>query len=162
MRLSLDTQTILVEPRSERNGLFPEEQSLKSAIKELNDRKLTYKRSTRGYTALYENKDINPMIAGKRKKEMEELVHKIHCRYVKYLAIRDFMKPGFTLEKTIDENEQYQLVFTNNREGSEIVVVCNNHKWLIQITTSGIPSSSPLKFLSAFQARIGKIVKTYE
>ncbi|MHA1994978.1 MAG: hypothetical protein ACW97Z_10580 [Candidatus Hodarchaeales archaeon] len=154
----MDTQTILVEPRSERNGLFPEEQSLKSAIKELNDRKLTY----RGYTALYENKDINPMIAGKRKKEMEELVHKIHCRYVKYLAIRDFLKPGFTLKKMIDENEQYQLVFTNDRVGSEIVVVCDNHKWLIQITTSGIPPSSPLKFLSAFQARIGKIVKTDE
>jgi len=123
---------------------------------------LSYKRSTRGYTALYENKDINPMIAGKRKKEMEELVHEIHCRYVKFLAIRDFDKPGFTLGKTIDESEHYQVVFINEREGSEIMIDCDKQKWLIKITVSGLPSSSPLNFLTVFQARIGKIVETSE
>ena len=148
--------TILVEPRSERNGLFPEEQSLKLAIKELNNKSLSFKRSTRGYTALFENKDINPMLAGKHKKEREALVHEIHCRYVKFLAIRDFKKSGFILETTHDETEQYEVVFKNEQEDSEIKIVCEKEKWMIHIMVTGIPPSSPPKFLLAYQARIGK------
>ncbi|PWI47257.1 hypothetical protein CEE45_12740 [Candidatus Heimdallarchaeota archaeon B3_Heim] len=154
----MDEFKILVEPRSERNGLFPEEQSLKLAIKELNNPKLSFKRSTRGYTALYENKDINPMLARKRKKEMEDLVHEIHCRYIKFLAIRDFRKPGFLLGETIDESDEYQVIFNNDKEGSQITIVCNKQKWLIQIIGSGFPTNSSLSFLTSFQARIGKTI----
>jgi hypothetical protein len=152
----MDKQSYSVEPRSERNGLFPEEQSLKQAITELNNPKVSFKRSTRGYTALYENKDINPMIAGKRKKEMEALVHEIHCRYVKFLAIRDFKKHGFSLTNIIDENEQYQIEIHNEHDDSSIDILCNRQDWLIRVIVKGTLASNSQKALTSFLARIGK------
>ena len=78
----------IFEPRMERAGLFSEEYGIETAIKELNNIDLSYKRSTRGYTLLYKEKPANPAIAGKLRQELEKALHQVHGRYVKNIASR--------------------------------------------------------------------------
>jgi len=155
------TYSKLLEPRSERAGIFSEEVSLKSAIKEIGNSNLSIKSSTRGYSLLYDKKVANPVIAGKRRAQIEEILHDVHWRYVKHIAIRDLKKHDFTLIEVKEEENEVYLTFImekkeNGSQQQKITIICDKKKWEIIFETSGIKDPSSQKFISSLEARIGK------
>lgn len=151
----------LLEPRSERAGIFSEEESLRAAIKEINNSKLSIKSSTRGYSLLYDKKVANPAIAGKLRVQIEKILLDVHWRYVKHLAVRDLKKHDFILiEQKEEENEVYLKFSMNKKENGtqkqKITIIFNKKKWKIVFEISGIKDPSSHRFISSLEARIGK------
>ncbi|MFX0184982.1 MAG: hypothetical protein ACFE95_18010 [Candidatus Hodarchaeota archaeon] len=150
-----------LEPITERIGLFSDESSLKYAIKEIDDAKLSIKRSTRGFSLLYNNKIANPVIAGKERAKVEKVLHDIHWRYVKHIAIKHLKNQGFNLIEVNEKENQVDLVFGRNTSENEnqkqiITIICSKKKWDIIFGTSGVENPSSQKFISSLEARIGK------
>jgi len=146
------------EPRTERAGLFAEEESLMKALKELKDPQLLYKRSTRGYTLLHNSKPANPAIAGKSREAVEKALHHVHGYYIKYMATRDLMKNGFKLLKFINSDIGFEIVFQHEKDPNKSVkIITHYHSWLVNLELNGFKPEET-SFLSELQARIGKQV----
>ncbi|WP_455464876.1 hypothetical protein [Candidatus Hodarchaeum mangrovi] len=146
----------IFEPRMERAGLFAEEDSLMKALKELKDPKLSYKRSTRGYTLLYNSKPANPIIAGKLRDEVEKALHHVHAYYIKYMATRDLAKNGFKLLTTINSDKSFDIVFQHDKDSNKSIKISTHYdSWLVNLELNGYKSEET-DFLSELQARIGK------
>jgi hypothetical protein len=151
----------LLKPVTERMGLFSDESSLKYAIKEIGNSKLSIKRSTRGFSLLYDNKVANPMIAGKKRKQIEEILHNVHWRYIKNLTKHHLKKQGFILIEEKEGQNQVDLVFSKNaikieNQQQKIKISCSKKKWEVMFETTGIDNPMSQRFISSLLARIGK------
>ena len=144
------------EPRMERAGLFSEEYALKEALKEINDRTLSYKRSTRGYTLLFNGKPANPVIAGKEKDLVKSALHKVHRLYVKQIASRDLSKYGYILDPLTDTDQILELVYQRNDQSNQrIKITFLIDNWNIMLEFQDFEENN-LDFLNTFLARLGK------
>ncbi|MFW9854473.1 MAG: hypothetical protein ACFFFG_05410 [Candidatus Thorarchaeota archaeon] len=148
-------QIWLIEPRTERAGLFSEEESLKKAIKEIAHPDLSMKRSTRGFTLLFQNSPANPMLAGKKRIQVERLLHLTHCHYVKHLAKRVLKDLNLPLENVSDLETSFEITFGDGL--SEITIIVDKTKWRVTIKALGISNNSDLTHLSTLASRIGKV-----
>ncbi|MHA1973724.1 MAG: hypothetical protein ACTSW1_12060 [Candidatus Hodarchaeales archaeon] len=122
---------IKLEPRTERVGLFSLEEPLTMAIKEINNPDLSMKRSTRGFTALYKNKPMNPILAGKSKKIVDKLLHQIFAQYVKHLTIRVLQKFNFELQEETEQDEEYVYSFVSSGLLNKVNISVSKENWLI-------------------------------
>ncbi|MFX0151520.1 MAG: hypothetical protein ACFFAJ_12110 [Candidatus Hodarchaeota archaeon] len=150
-----------LEPITERIGLFSDESSLKNALKEISNSKVSIKRSTRGFSLLYDNKIANPVIAGKERAKVEKILHDVHWRYVKHIAFKHLKNQGFNSIEINEKENQVDLVFRRNMIKNEnqtqiITIICSKKKWEIIFGTSGIDKPSSQKFISSLEARLGK------
>ena len=144
------------EPRAERAGLFAEEDSLMKALKELKNPQLSYKRSTRGYTLLYDLKPANPVIAGKLRNEVEKVLHHVHGYYIKHMATRDLTKNGFKLLSIYDSEKMLELQFQHEQDfNKSIKLIIYYDSWRINLELNGYKPEET-NFLSDLKARIGK------
>jgi hypothetical protein len=153
--------SIRLEPKTERIGLFSDESSLKYAIKEISNSKLSIKLSTRGFSLLYNKKVANPVIAGKERAQIEKILHDIHWRYTKHIAFKNLKNKGFNLIKVDEKENQVDLVFKRNTIKNEnqkqiITISCSKKKWEVIFRTSGINNPSSQKFISSLEARMGR------
>ncbi len=147
-----------LEPRSERAGLFSQEKSLALALKELRNPKLSIKRSTRGYTLLYENKPVNPAISPKRRQEFDDLLHLVHSRYVRYLAQIILQKENFDFISLNETKDSVKITFRKSDVQQEIVFTCSLTRWLVEVEILNNTKDSEFPFLAGIEALIGKSV----
>jgi hypothetical protein len=148
-------QTWIIEPRTERAGLFSEEESLQQALKEIAHPDLSMKRSTRGFTLLFQNNPANPMLAGKNRVQVEELLHLTHCHYVKYMAIKALKGLNLPLDNTADQETTYQITF---RDGArEVTIFVEKTSWRVTMKAVEIIEHSAHRQLLILASRIGKV-----
>ncbi|MFW9778172.1 MAG: hypothetical protein ACFFE8_04895 [Candidatus Heimdallarchaeota archaeon] len=148
-------QRWIIEPRSERAGLFSQEDSLRKAIKDVAHPDLSMKRSTRGFTLLLKNNPANPMLAGKNRVQVERLLHLTHCHYVKHLANRVLQGLNLPLEDISDLERSFEITFGDGL--SELKIIVDKTKWFVTMKALGITENSDFKQLTILASRIGKI-----
>lgn len=152
---------IQLEPRTERAGLFSEENSLVLALKEINNPKLSIKYSTRGYTLLLENKPVNPSLSPKRKQEMEYLLHYVHSRYVKYLAASHLQKDNYEFKSISETEESFNIDFLRESSNQNITFTCHKNRWLVEVQALSISDVSEYPSLRVIESKIGKAVSEH-
>jgi hypothetical protein len=148
-------QTWIIEPRTERAGLFSEEESLQQAIKEIAHPDLSMKRSTRGFTLLFKKNPANPMLAGNNRVQVEKLLHLTHCHYVMHLAIKALRGLNLPLENSSDLEMTFQITFRDSKR--ELIIIVEKTKWIVTMKAVEITDNSDLKQLLILAGRIGKV-----
>ncbi|MHA1227894.1 MAG: hypothetical protein ACTSPV_14200 [Candidatus Hodarchaeales archaeon] len=152
------TLQIKLEPRTERAGLFSLEEPLVRAIKELNDDNLSMKRSTRGFTALYKNKPMNPVLAGKDRQNVEKILHQVFAQYVKHLTLRELQKSNFKLKEEKDSENEYILIFesTEVKIDTSLTIIVPKDTWMISLNIETSLDKDFEKSINILASKIGR------